>query len=158
MNFRKTTLLGLGFVALASSIATAAFANEPYFPRGEKAFQRLDTNKDGRISTAEFAPVMDKRVASMDSNGDKALTAAEIDAALIKRVERRRIRMMQLLDANKDGTITEAELDGVVEDMFDKADADHNGGVDMAELRSFKRAKWRKVLVEGQKPNSGAQK
>lgn len=155
MNYRKITLLGLGSLALASSITTATLANEPYFPRGEKAFQRLDINKDGRISTTEFAPVMDKRVAAMDSNGDKALTSAEIDAALIKRVERRRIRMMQLLDANKDGTISEAELDRVVDDMFDKADADHNGGVDLAEVRSFKRGPWRKALLNGPPPATG---
>jgi Ca2+-binding EF-hand superfamily protein len=152
MNFSKISLFCLSAAALAGTAAPQAFANEPYFPRGEKAFQRLDANKDGRISTAEFAPVMDKRVATMDANGDKVLTAAEIDAALIKRVERRRVRIMQLLDANKDGSITEAELDGVVEDMFDKADADHNGGVDMVELRSFKRAKWRKALIDGQQP------
>ena len=152
MNIRNITALSFGILALAS---TTVLANEPYFPRGEKAFNRLDVNKDGRISTAEFAPVMDKRVAVMDTNGDKSLTAAEIDAALVKRVERRRIRIMQLLDANKDGTISEAELDRVVDDMFDKADADHNGGVDLAEVRSFKRGPWRKALLNGPPPATG---
>ncbi len=62
-------------------------------------------------------------------------------------MERRRIRMMELMDSNRDGTITQAEFDRVVEDMFDKADADNNGGVDLAELKGFKRGPWRKNFV-----------
>jgi Ca2+-binding EF-hand superfamily protein len=128
-------------------LAVPSLANEPYLPRNEKSLQRLDANKDGRISLTEVKPRMDKRLALADANGDKAVTAQEIDAMLLKRLENRRVRIMQLLDGNKDGSISQAEFDSVVEDMFDKADADHNGGVDLAELRGFKRGEWRKAYV-----------
>jgi Ca2+-binding EF-hand superfamily protein len=128
-------------------IAGPVLANEPYLPRNEKALQRLDANKDGRLSLDEVKPRMDKRLALIDSDGDKAITSAEIDAMLQKRLERRRIRIMELLDGNRDGTITQAEFDRVVEDMFDKADVDNNGGVDLAELQGFKRGAWRKSFV-----------
>jgi Ca2+-binding EF-hand superfamily protein len=132
-------------------VAGQVQANEPYLPRNEKALQRLDVNKDGRISLDEIKPRMDKRLALVDADGDKAITSAEIDAMLQKRVERRRIRMMELMDGNRDGSIAQAEFDRVVEDMFDKADADNNGGVDLAELQGFKRGPWRKNFVGGNK-------
>jgi Ca2+-binding EF-hand superfamily protein len=66
---------------------------------------------------------------------------------LQKRLEARRIRMLELMDANKDGSITTAEFDKVADSMFDKADTDHNGGVDLAELKSFRRAEWRKAFL-----------
>lgn len=131
-------------------VAGSALANEPYLPRNEKALIKLDINKDGRISIDEIKPRMDKRLAEADVDGNKTITSAEIDAMLQKRLERRRIRIMELLDGNRDGTITQGEFDRVVEDMFDKADADNNGGVDLAELQGFKRGKWRKAFVSGQ--------
>ncbi len=128
-------------------IAGPTLASEPYLPRNEKALQRLDANKDGRISLDEVKPRMDKRLMLADGDGDKLVTSAEIDAMLQKRLEKRRTRIMELLDGNRDGAITQVEFDRVVEDMFDKADADNNGGVDLAELRGFKRGDWRKSYV-----------
>ncbi len=136
------------FGALALFIVAGnANANEPYLPRNEKALVRLDANKDGRISLDEIKPRMDKRLTLVDVDGDKQVTSAEIDSMLQKRLERRRIRIMELLDGNRDGAITQAEFDRVVEDMFDKADIDNNGGVDLAELQGFKRSQWRKSFV-----------
>jgi Ca2+-binding EF-hand superfamily protein len=52
------------------------------------------------------------------------------------------------MDSNKDGSITQAEFEAVADSMFDKADADHNGGVDLAELRGFRRGEWRKGFLQ----------
>jgi Ca2+-binding EF-hand superfamily protein len=139
----------LGALALTMT-AGATLANEPYLPRNAKAMQRLDANKDGRLTLEEVKPRYDKRLAVADVDNNKIVTSAEIDAMLQKRIERRRIRMMELMDVNRDGSITQGEFDKVVEDMFDKADADHNGGVDVAELQAFKRNQWRKSFVGGQ--------
>jgi Ca2+-binding EF-hand superfamily protein len=122
-------------------------ANEPYLPRNEKSLQRLDTNKDGRINRDEIMPRMAKRFAVEDVNGDKIISTAEIDALLQKRLQARRSKMLELMDANKDGSITEAEFNRVADSLFDKADTDHNGGVDLAELKSFKRGEWRKAFL-----------
>jgi EF-hand domain pair len=140
----KQAILG----ALALSItAGVSLANEPYLPRNEKSLQRLDTNKDGRITRDEILPRMAKRFAIEDVNGDKVISTAEIDALLQKRLQARRTKMLELMDANKDGNITEAEFNRVADSLFDKADTDHNGGVDLAELRGFKRGEWRKAFL-----------
>jgi Ca2+-binding EF-hand superfamily protein len=140
----KTVILG---VLALTMTAGAALANEPYLPRSEKSLQRLDANKDGRIERDEIRPRMAKRFAAIDANGDKVVTVAEIDTMLQKRLEARRTRMLALMDANKDGNITTGEFDRVADSMFDKADTDHNGGVDMAELKGFRRAEWRKAFL-----------
>jgi Ca2+-binding EF-hand superfamily protein len=148
-QFWRKQIMKTGFFGAVALffIVTPALANEPYLPRNEKALQRLDANKDGRISIDEIKPNMDKRLALADADGNKIVTSAEIDAMLQKRLERRRIRIMELLDGNRDGTITQVEFDHVVDDMFDKADADNNGGIDLAELQGFKRGVWRKSYV-----------
>lgn len=138
-------------MVLVASLGVAR-ADEPYLPRSEKSVLKLDTNKDGRVTPDEIKPRMLKRFARFDSNGDKAVTAQEFEAMLQKRIEQRRVRLFALMDANKDGTITQTEFDKVTDDMFDKADTDHNGGMDLAELKGFKRTQWRKAYL-GQPAN-----
>lgn len=143
-----TYILAAGASLLLLAGATMAHANEPYLPRGQKLFDRVDANKDGAVALPEFRPLAEKRLATADANGDGVVTAAELDALFKARAEKRRIRIMQLLDTNRDGNITTAELDKVVEDMFNDADADRNGGLSMGEIQGFKRAQWRRAFVE----------
>jgi Ca2+-binding EF-hand superfamily protein len=137
-----TAILGLS--------AVEAQANEPYFPRAERSFQRVDMNNDGKLAPEELAVVVKKREWAIDANGDKQVSAVEIETAMQKRLEKRRDRIMALMDGNKDGVITEAEMDQVLNDMFDKADTDDDGSVSLAEIQNFKRAQWRKNYLERQ--------
>ena len=121
-------------------------AAEPYLPRAQKSFDRLDINKDGKLSLAEFTPVAEKSFLSIDMNKDEAVSAAEIDASLQAALERRRNRILANLDADKNSVISRAELDKYVEAMVTGADTDSDGGVSFAEARIFKIAKWRKAL------------
>ena len=135
--FVATGLVAVGGLAIAS---------EPYLPRAQKAFDRLDTNKDGKINLAEFTPVAGKSFMSIDVNKDDAVSAAEIDASLQAALERRRNRILANMDGDKSGTVTRAELDRYIEAMISGADTDSDGGVSFAEARIFKIAKWRKAL------------
>ncbi len=55
-------------------------------------------------------------------------------------------RILANLDADRNGSISRAELDGYIEAMVAGADADSDGGVSFSEARIFKIAKWRKAL------------
>lgn len=150
---KKNIYLVAGLALLA---ATAAQANEPYFPRSQKTFDRIDANRDGKIEKPEFMPLAVRRLARMDVNGDKAVSTAEIDARLQEGLARRRDRIMAVMDADKDGTITESELDKLVSEMFNGADSDKDGGLSMAELKGFKRGEWRKAYLLRGKPTPGS--
>ena len=128
------------------AVGGLAIASEPYLPRAQKAFDRLDANKDGKLSLAEFTPVAEKKFMGIDVNKDDAVSAAEIDASLQAAMERRRNRILSSLDADKNGSITRAELNKYVEAMVAGADTDSDGGVSFDEARIFKIAKWRKAL------------
>ena len=84
----------------AAEIATA---------RNKAIFARLDADKNGAISAAEFAklgpavvkPNAAPLMARVDTNKDGKITKAEHGAAVTAR--------FNAMDANKDGTITQAE-------------------------------------------------
>jgi Ca2+-binding EF-hand superfamily protein len=135
-------LLTTGLVA-AGGLAMAA---EPYLPKAQKTFERIDLNRDGKISVAEFTPVAEKRFLGIDVNKDNAVSTAEIDASLQAALERRRNRILANLDADRNGSISRAELDTYIEAMVAGADTDSDGGVSFSEARIFKIAKWRKAL------------
>jgi Ca2+-binding EF-hand superfamily protein len=142
---KKVLMIVLAASGVAA-VATLAVASEPYLPRAQKVFDRLDVNKDGKISLAEFTPLAEKRFMKVDTNNDGAVSAAEIDAALQAAMERRRDRILADMDADKNGTVTRDELDKYVAAMVKSADANNDGGVTFDEARMFKLAKWRKTL------------
>ncbi len=142
----KTILHAVLLTAGLAAVGGLAVASEPYLPKAQKTFDRLDLNKDGKINLAEFMPVAEKRFLGIDVNKDDAVSAAEIDASLQAALERRRNRILANLDADKNGSISRAELDKYVEAMVAGADTDSDGGVSFAEARIFKIAKWRKAL------------
>lgn len=142
----KKILYAVFLTAGLVAVGGFAIASEPYLPRVQKVFDRLDINKDGKISLAEFTPIAEKRFLSVDVNKDDVVSAAEIDASLQAAMERRRNRILANMDADKNGSITRAELDTYVAAMVKGADTDNDGGVTFDEARIFKLAKWRKTL------------
>jgi hypothetical protein len=141
-------LAGISLVLLAHT----ASANEPFLPKRDTAFAKIDANKDGKLARTEFAAVSGKGMGRMDQNADGAISTAEIDAELKKRMEKRRIRLLQSLDADGNGTVTNAELDKYAEALFNGADADKDGLLSLAEAQAFKPGIWRKTYL-GQRLN-----
>ncbi len=54
---------------------------------------QLDTNKDGKVSKAEFIAPHEKRFAQMDKNGDGSVSRAEIEA--VEKAMRERMEQMR---------------------------------------------------------------
>ncbi len=125
-----------------------AMAGEPYLPKAQKTFDKLDVDKNGKISLQEFIPVAERSFWKIDANRDNSVTTAEIDASLQAAMERRRNGILAKMDADKNGSITRGELDTYVEAMLMGADSDKDGAVSFSETKVFKIAKWRKLSGE----------
>lgn len=120
-------------------------ANEPGMPRGERLFNRLDTDKDGKISVQEILPKTEQRFLKIDANGDGTVSSAEIDQWLNQGIQRRKAKIMARMDADRNGDISKTELDGFIEALFKEADSDQDGGVSLIEARAFRMSKMDKM-------------
>lgn len=111
----------------------------------------IDTNNDGKLSLPEFlagraTPMMQR----MDANKDGKITQVEMQSAMpaggpggaggAERPNRPRGGggFMTRMDTNKDGAIAKAELDAAQTTQFKAADADHNGFLSLTEFQSMR--------------------
>jgi Ca2+-binding EF-hand superfamily protein len=101
---------------------------------GGRMLDRLDTDKDGKISKAEFAAQSAERFARMDANGDGKIDATERSVAA--EGGRRAGRGMDRLDADGDGVITRAEYDARTGQRFARLDTNGDGFIDAAERQT----------------------
>lgn len=116
-------------------LSQAAFANEPFLPRAERSFQRIDADNDGKVTLNEWKPKAEKRFMKLDDDANGTVTTAEIDAWLNRGIEKRKARMLGRLDGNKDGNVTREEVDAYIDALFNGADGDKDGGLTLAEIR-----------------------
>jgi Ca2+-binding EF-hand superfamily protein len=112
-----------------------AFANEPYLPRTERSFSRLDADSDGKVTVNEWKPKAVKRFLRLDDDQNGTVTTAEIDTWLKRGIERRKERMLGHMDLNKDGSVTRDEVDAYIDALFNGADGDKDGTLTLAEVR-----------------------
>ena len=104
-----------------------------------------DTNGDNRVSEAEYQTARRNLLMGADTNKDGAISRPEWSSA----AEALRIAIVQsgydggsigqaglfdVIDANKDGAITPAEIDAASAARFAKLDVNHNGNLTRAEI------------------------
>jgi len=146
MNVKHASCLFLISGTLLAPAHAQGAADEALLKR---AFQNYDRNKDGLVLREEF-PGSDLQFAQMDTDKDKKVSYAEFVASpLAKRIlasrrrdmdePRARVTLQQLalrrleslsrFDKNKDGKVTPDEWSGT-EAAFKSLDLDHNGVLD----------------------------
>jgi Ca2+-binding EF-hand superfamily protein len=126
-----------------------AFANEPFLPRSERSFARLDADSDGKMTVTEWKPKAEKRFLRLDDDHDGTVTTAEIDAWLKRGIDRRKERMLSRLDQNKDGNVTRDEVDAYIDALFNGADGDKDGSLSLAEIRENAPRRGKQATVKG---------
>lgn len=139
---QKLALAGLG-VALALSPVIAEAKGGPGGPRA--SFEQLDANGDGGITQAEMEAHRAARLAAADANGDGSITRdellAQIKSGADDRMSRRVDRMLDRLDANNDGALSQTELTAAAEKRggrgFSRIDTDGNGSISKAEFEAM---------------------
>lgn len=130
----KRTLIAAGAVLALAAPALAQTSAPPagQTPTGmtleqfqakntDKMFERLDTNKDGKISPDEFA-------AFRENN-------AKADAKATKAGKRGK-RMFARFDKDKDGSLSRAEAADVLAMRFKRMDANNDGILTLEELQA----------------------
>ncbi len=119
-------------------------------------FQRLDTNKDGKISSADQPPAQAwERIKKADQNGDGAVTQQELMAAMQSGTAGGQrpgggnifAMMLQRLDTDKDGKISQTEA-GERWARMQQMDKDKNGFLEESEFPKT-------MPGRGTGPNSG---
>lgn len=121
-------------------------------------FGRMDANSDGVLNEADREAARRQTFDSIDTDKDGAISFAEFEARRGERRESRAERgpggspergfarrggpggprgsgMARRADADKDGTVTQAEFTTAALARFDRADADKNGAISLEERR-----------------------
>ncbi len=161
----KELLLGAVAAGLLLSGATApAFAAKgegKHGQRGAAMIERLDDNKDGKVSLDEFKTNVSATFKTFDADGNGQVTKDEIkarrdafrqarkavrDAAGAdkdKAIEALRAagpimlpgagRMFDRADTDKNGTLSEAEVLASAQTIFERRDRNKDGALDMAD-------------------------
>ncbi|WP_160870194.1 EF-hand domain-containing protein [Shinella sp. AETb1-6] len=172
---KKELLLGAVAASLIfSGLAAPAFAAKhegkhgKHHARHAAMIERLDTDKDGKVTLAEFKANAATAFKTFDANGDGQVTKDEIkarhaafkdarkairaaaDADKDKARETLRAggpymlpgagKMFDRADTDKNGTLSEAEVMAAAERIFERRDTNKDGAIDVADAGG--KGKW----------------
>jgi hypothetical protein len=143
---KKLAIL-ITFVGLSSAaLASVAFAHGHGHMRGQ-LFEKIDANKDGKVTLAEAKAAEKTRFAAIDADKDGRLTTQELEAhrasmhgdkpANPERAHKHKGRGAKIfakVDANGDGAIDATESAAKAEKMFARMDDNGDGVVTKDEI------------------------
>ncbi|OCO98291.1 hypothetical protein BC374_11560 [Ensifer sp. LC13] len=152
----KILILGVTALSVAvTGMAGPSFAaREKMTPeqRGERMIQRLDTNKDQKVSLTEFQARISDNFKTFDANGDGQISTEEMKA---KREAFREARQAWRQAKDKTGAEREAALakmkevrpamlPGLRPKAFKSVDTDGNGSLSTSEVSSAAEAMFKR--------------
>ena len=115
---------------------------------GEDKLDRLDADKDGKITAAEYTAGSKTSFDKLDANADGKVTAAEMDAAYTTSKPGvgaakapSSAEKIKTLDTDGDGSLSSVEHEAGSRTMFDQMDADKDGSLTAAEIKAGHEAK-----------------
>ena len=143
------TLNRYAIAALVGSFALSGAALA-----GDDKLDRLDADKDGKITAAEYTAGSKTSFDKLDANADGKVTAAEMDAAYTTSKPGvgaakapSSAEKIKTLDTDGDGSLSSVEHEAGSRTMFDQLDANKDGSLTAEEIKAGHEAK------EGTKSN-----
>jgi Ca2+-binding EF-hand superfamily protein len=109
-----------------------ADANKKRGDFSQRILERVDSDKDGKISKAEFDAEGSKLFAKLDENGDGKIAANEMPQRHWARFGG---KMFDRMDADKDGKVTKAEFEAAGDKMFQRMDKNGDGIIEKDEMQ-----------------------
>lgn len=147
---KKTTVLGSVTLAamLAATLSTAVLAERGGMgPMGGMPmldFDRLDADKDGKLTEAELKAAMTARLTEADADKDGKLSAEELMAMRDKmQAERKLARakaMIERHDSDGDGFVSITEMEAAAPNMgkmVSRLDDDGDGAISKDEMAAM---------------------
>ncbi|MES2152293.1 MAG: EF-hand domain-containing protein [Pseudomonadota bacterium] len=139
MTSIRNIVVGAIIVGSGLAAATVTLAAKPNLTEVE--FKKMDTNKDGRVSSEEYAQHARQMFATLDADKDGKLTAAEMDAAY-QRVTGKPVgsaalpaaEKIKAVDSDADGSLNVEEYVASSHAMFAKIDSNHDSFLSKEEL------------------------
>jgi Ca2+-binding EF-hand superfamily protein len=146
VNMKKllTILLALSFIGFLN-----ADPDKKGRGKGHKGkhnhFEKMDTDKDGKVTKAEWTAKHEAKFAKADANNDGVVTLEELKSLHKDKKHNdkknkkgdRKERRFNRMDVNKDGKIDKEEWLKKDSDMFSKIDANADGSITKEEMESF---------------------
>lgn len=136
------TLNRYAIAALVGSFALSGAALA-----GDDKLDRLDADKDGKITAAEYTAGSKTAFDKLDANADGKVTAAEMDAAYttskaaVGAAKAPSGERIKALDTDGDGSLSSVEHEAGSRAMFDKLDANKDGSLTAEEIKAAHEAK-----------------
>lgn len=124
-------------IAIAASAAGPAAAAGQAASATEARFTALDRDNNDLLSLDEYAAEARARFDAIDIDHNRNITTAEMDTADAQSDgELSSAQKITLRDENKDGILSVDEHRAEVEERFEQIDANGDGSLDLAELKS----------------------
>lgn len=143
---KRIALTTLAGTVLATGLTVGAMANDDRdgardrdrsgasFRAGER-FARADLDGDRMISLDEFQAGATQRFSALDIDADGLVTPAEMAAARQRASEDRAARMIERLDTDGDGSLSQSEMETASAARFARMDRDDDGNLEPREMR-----------------------
>lgn len=103
--------------------------------RGGEGFEKMDANRDGKLTLQEAKDAAAQRFSRLDTNKDGVVTKEEAAAVQQKRQAERAEKHFAHLDTNKDGKLSKEEAH-MPDAHFAKVDTNKDGYLTKAELEA----------------------